>query len=556
MTFTKKYTYSVEVCHSELGNIGGGKLSFGGGQQISIQLSITNQLPQSDSELPLGIINAVDEKGRNYTLCNSTVYGTTIYADFLIQGKISDLRFNRVDIRYSDISEWFMRWRRINGKIGETLNWEQLPQEIDASFHQCGRNYNLKTEYIGNIDQIGEDHILHEHIEFCLQSEEGYLSLEDIHKKTRELACLLSILVCHPISLINLSALTDSKKYHQIYFPTFQPVNRSLSDERFLLSCFVQKHALDGQWSNILQNFFNSPHRKIRWTRVAGMQRYNDFWEYKAFGYISLLDSHVTHLASENTNTLTPPPTRKMKALETELKKKALNLEQSAITSTLEAVRKIFSFKSTKDFKKKFQFATKSTNPDIIKIVNLSDDDFKFIKNIRDSIAHGNDIGLEDDEYSRVSEIVGKIELLLTYWAFTDFGLSKDIFLKALTNPFSRLRQASKIDTKHLARVTNAAEFFQVTPEVFQTIADRRGAGVFTCFLEGPNGEIELSDHFMQALTEWRKRRHLGAFTSKQIFGVDDNVVRDVSHMYIECGDESLEFHGAYVFDRLRVTLP
>lgn len=142
----------------------------------------------------------------------------------------------------------------------------------------------------------------------------------------------------------------------------------------------------------------------------------------------------------------------------------------------------------------------------------------------------------------------------MTYWAYIDFGLSKADFLKGLNNPLSRLRRLSQIDAKHLARVSETAEFFQVSPEVFRKLSSRKGLGAFACFVEGPNREIEFSDHFQQKHLDWHNARHTGMSTFEQIFDVEAGIVRHVPHLFIECGDESIEFHGSCVFDKSRLS--
>ena len=65
---------------------------------------------------------------------------------------------------------------------------------------------------------------------------------------------------------------------------------------------------------------------------------------------------------------------------------------------------------------------------------------------------------------------------------------------------------------------------------------------------------FEFSDHFAQIHTNWHSGRHKGKFTLDQIFGVTPDVVRHVGHMYIECGERSLEFHSAYLFDASKLS--
>ncbi|KLU21962.1 hypothetical protein EOS_33000 [Caballeronia mineralivorans PML1(12)] len=550
MTFAEEHTYAVELRHDELGDLGNGKLTFGGGQQVSAQLSMLSPIPHSEDKYPLGVVRAIDDKGKHYALCGCVAYGLTIYADYLITGEVPDLQFDRVDIRYSDISEWFLQWCSINGTVGDTLTWERLPQHIDTDFVDAGRQFNLTTEYVGTLDHRGEDHILHEHVDFCIQPTAGVITFDEARGKAMQLACLFSILVGHPISILELYLRTTSQDFCGLYFPTFKPVPRDLSNDRFLLSCFIQKHFLDGQWQTILQNFFGSEHRKIRWTRLAGMQRYDDFWEYEALGYVTLLDSYVSHHMGHRKGAVVAPPSRKMRIMEATLEQLAPSLNKALVTSILAAVSRIFSSRPGQSFSQKYEATIAASDVDVIRIINISDEDFQLIKKVRNNVAHGNEIGLDDDELQQIHVVVRRIELLLTYWAFVDFGLSKIDFLKGLNNPFSRLRRLTNVNAKHLARVTKTAEFFQVSSQVFGALSSQKGIAAFACFLEGPNGEIEFSDHFMQMQRDWQKARRTGMFTADQIFGVSLDAVRHVNHMYIECGEETLEFHGTYVFNQ------
>ncbi|APA88971.2 hypothetical protein BJG93_27265 [Paraburkholderia sprentiae WSM5005] len=552
--FTEEHKHAVEFHHDELGSLGEGKLSFGCGRQVSGQLPLTSPIPHSDTAYSLGVVHAIADNGKTYTLHGCKAYGLTIYADYLIAGKVSDPQFQSVSIRYCDISEWFLQWRRIKGNVGEELTWIELPQQISVMFMEGRREFNLTTEYEGDVTSSGEDHVIHEHIEFALMQTGGTLTLDDARNKAMEIACLLSILIAHPVSIVNMHVeIADTKRFHRLYFPTFQPVPRDTSDSEFVHSCFTQKHLLDGHWQVIIQNYYRSPHRAIRWTRLAGMQRYDGFWEYKVLGYISLLDSYVSHHAGRGGGSLTPPSQEKMSRIRDELGRLSSRLDQVASDKILDVISQTFSFSREPRFPEKYQAAIAATDGDIVKIVNIRERDFRLIKRVRDKVAHGEDIGLEDGDLDQIGTLVSRIELLLTYWAYLDFGLSKAEFLEGLSNPRCRLRRYAQIDEKHLARVARTAEFFEVPSATFRALSSRKGLGAFACFLEGPGRQIAFADHFWQKQKDWHNARHTGMFTAEQIFGVKATAVRHVPHLFIECGDDSLEFHGVHIFDSSRL---
>ncbi|CAE6779030.1 hypothetical protein [Paraburkholderia nemoris] len=547
MTFLEEKTLRVELSSGTFGSLGEAKLTFGGGTLITAHLSMLSQLPTGETDYPIGTLHAKSEQGRSFTLYECKLYGLTVYADYLIAGHVPEPQFQRIDVRYADVSEWFLQWRKIEGKVGETLTWSNLPDELSASFEDGGRSFHLRTEYGGHVGHNGNDHVLHERVDFALRPAAGLLTLLDAREKAMELACLLSILIAQPTSILELAVQTPAGRYFDLYFPTFKPVSRDASVDDFVRDCFVQKHWLDGKWETILRRYFDSPHRKIRWTRLAGMQRYEGFWEYNALGYVSLLDSYVSHNPPKKE--VRPPRPERMKRLADALSAFAPPLGQKVLTATLDAVREAFSSPQEAKFPEKYAAAITSTDPDIIKIVNLSDENFRLIKKVRDKVAHGQALELEEGELQQIHVLVYRIELLLTYWAYRDFGLSKEDFLKGLGFPSTRLRRVAQIDQKHLARLTGSAEFFSLDASSFEALALRKHPGVFACFTVQQGGEIAFSDHFTQMQNDWHSGSHRGAFTPDQIFGVAQDVVRHVGHMYVECGDQALEFHSAYLFD-------
>lgn len=479
------------------------------------------------------------------------MYGHAIYADYLIAGDVPDAEFQRIDIRYSDISEWFLQWRTIDGVVGEKLTWSGLPQKISADFDDANRRFHLTTEYVGYVGHNGKDHVLHEYIEFAIRPASGRLTAQDAKEKAMEFACLLSILIAQPVSILAVTVQTQAGRNFALYFPTFRPVVRDTSINDFLRDCFTQKHWLDAYWESVIQKYFQSAHRKIRWMRLAGMQRYEGFWEYKTLGYVSLLDSYVSHNLLKKI--VVPPRAKSMSKLQDALNGVSPRLDSRMLTDVLDAVRQAFSHLQEATFPEKYATAIASTDADIVKIINITGENFRLIKKVRDKIAHGDAIELKEAEFQQIHIVVTRIELLLTYWAYVDFGLSKGDFLKGLKSPFNRLRRLAQVDEKHLARVTDAAAFFALDADGFGHLSSYSGSGVFACFTEGPNREITFSEHYTQMHKDWHMGHHKGVFTADQIFGVSPDVVRHVSHMYVECEGKALEFHSAYIFDESKL---
>jgi hypothetical protein len=416
--------------------------------------------------------------------------------------------------------------------------------------------FTIRSEYVASHSAQGEDHVLHEHVEFIFERTIGKFSLRDLQSKALELACLLSILIAYPISIVSVEAMTDDGRLYHAYSPTFKKVERDLSDSSFWIKCFVQRRAIEDRWQTILENYYKSIYRKASWVRLAGMQRYEGFWEYKALGYVSLLDKYVTQRAKGVKGLLaTGPSPEKLSEFKDAIAQLLPPLVDAQRDELIDVVGRVFASERGMTFSQKYKLALANTDDDIVRIINLSDDDFKLIKRVRDKIAHGNDPGLQESDFGNASVIVSRIALLMTYRAFLDLGLTTADFLQCLTTTHSRLRFESQPDAIHLARVTKTAKFFNVSRAKFQALSKLKGLKVFACFVQDGKGEIEFSEPYTKMYRDWQKNssRKAGVYSFEEIFGVENDVIEVVGQAYIESGTDQLELHHMFVFDGSRL---
>ena len=288
------------------------------------------------------------------------------------------------------------------------------------------------------------------------------------------------------------------------------------------------------------------------------MQRYDGFWEYKALGYVSMLDRYVTEFTKsvQGLSTRGVLPDRLLEFREgIGQLSHPLSIDQSEQLLALAA--RVFEQERELTFAEKYEVALAHTNRDIARIINLSDEDFRLIKRVRDKIAHGDDAGLEQQDFQRVGTIVARLTLLLTYWAYLDVGLTDADFMECLTRTHHQLRFQALIDRVHLARMTGTAEFFSVSAIKFRSFAAGLVPKSSACFVQDARGEIEFSDRYTKIYREWQadRTRGPGAFSFSDIFGVGEGVVRTVSEAYIESGSEQLPLHQVFIFDEAGLSL-
>lgn len=436
MMFSEERRHTVRLHHREIGDLGEGTLTFGGETIAVADMGLFNVSPKLRSARSLDIVGAKSGDGQTFTLCHCTVHGSVIYATYLVCGDITEDCFKRIDVRYSDISEWFLNRQHVDGKVGEQLTWVRLVPHFSVNVTEGERQFTVSSNYHGSRNHIGEDYIVHEHVEFSFETHKADFHLEDVRRKTLDLGALLSLLINYPISVISIDVLTGSDRLYPAYFGTFKQLERDKS-RNFPHQCFLQKHVLDGRWAVILQKYFAGGELKELWVRLAGMQRYVGFWEYRLLAYVSLLDKY----ANWHARTATVP--NKWDELKSEVVKIAPQLDATAVKAIIKAAKSLLSHPSP--FGAKYDFSIRQTDIDILKIISMSDAEFKIIKSVRDRIAHGENPDVSEDDFPSVNNVVSKIALLLTYWTFLYFGLERADFLKALNSTQNKLRFAAPL---------------------------------------------------------------------------------------------------------------
>jgi hypothetical protein len=544
--------HNVQLHHAQLGHVGEGKLHFGGNLWAQVSLSLPAPAALADGT-QFDMVRAVTEDGTSFSLCVCKVHGHALHAEYVIEADLTATEIDSIRVQYSDVSEWFLHWQNVKGDVGETLTWTQVPQAIEVTVKTQDEHFELRSEYMASRQRQGEDLVLHEHVEFVFTAKARRFGLADIKAKTHELSCLLSILLAYPATIARVMVSQDAARHFcLVHFPTFERPDRDMDDSGFWLRCFIQQPALESRWQSTLDHYYRSKYRRVCWVRLAGMQRYEGFWEYKALGYVSVLDRYLSiRFKGKKRSAPEPPSKERLEKFRRHLAKDLPKLTPARRTQIVKVASRSFASDDA-TFGDRYRLAMTATDADVAKIVGLSDEEFRLIKRVRDKIAHGDDHGLKDDEFTNVIRTEGKIALLLTYWAFLDFGLTTRDFIKCLKTTHSKLRFSALLNELHLSRVTGSAQFFPVTMEKLQFLRGIKALKLFGCCIEDESGEMNYSEEFTKIYEDWRKdpSKSSGVQNSESIFGVDKARARIVGQGYFECGDERLGVHHMWVIKR------
>ncbi|MEX3969704.1 HEPN domain-containing protein [Paraburkholderia caribensis] len=533
-------------------------LTFGGGEWTCLRFG--DRAPGSVAGIAkLDMLKCISEAGDIYSLCHCDLTGNAAYADYVVEGDPASSKFDRISVRYADVSEWYLRSQTITGTVGMELVWRQIPEQVSVIVDSKDEVFSVESAYVSSRRIQGEELVLHEHIQFIFTAEVPAWEPAEVRTKVHRLSCLLSILMGYPATTLSVSVGQQGGSSMRLHYPTSDRPARDVGDPGFVPKLLVQQHQLAGRWKAVLDAYFTSKYREVCWVRLAGMQRYEGFWEYRTLGYVSLLDSYLTiRFEKVKSSAPVPPAQKKLAAFRQAIVEEFSELAQSQIERILELAQQSFSSKEP-DFGEKYRMAMAETDAGVRQIIGLSDDDFKYIKKIRDRIAHGKDHGLKDGNYTPVSRAVAKIILLLTYWALRDFGLETADFIESLASTRSSLRAEANVDEVHLSRLSGRASFFQISRQKLDALRSTRGIRVDACFVEDASGQIDYSADLTRSFREWRHndgKGRSGPISASLALGLDPADTRFVNECYLEAGDDRLELFNMWLISHSAISRP
>ena len=98
MQFSEEHTYTVNLHHRDLGELGEAELTFGGERPVVAQMGLLSAGSRLGAKRSLDLVSAKTEKGHAFTLCQCTIHEFAIYATYLVCGDITEDRFHRIDV--------------------------------------------------------------------------------------------------------------------------------------------------------------------------------------------------------------------------------------------------------------------------------------------------------------------------------------------------------------------------------------------------------------------------------------------------------------------------
>jgi len=547
--FSVRHKHFVTVYHEEFGEVGQGTLLFGKGEWAHLNFRLSSPSKLEDGETYPRLV-AKAASGEVFTLFGCAFHVFYAAIDFIVEGEMS-AEFPRICVRYSEASEWFLGRQRLDGEVGETLTWVNKPEPIAVNVRTDTEHFALSTSVVGNHTHSGEDHSISEHVIFTFERLGGLFGVDDVPRHCRQLSNFLSVLIAQPVNIISVGLADDATGFHYAYFPHFKMKSKKGGDGTWL-RWLIQRDRLDGRWESVLERYYRSEFREVAWARLAGMQRYKGFWEFRTFGYVSMLDGFVQKKSYDQKVGISPPSEKRMKKFRNKLAQLPGSLTEEQRADIVGLARESFSKKEEKSFAWCYNYACSTSDEAVVSVINISDNDFSIIKTARDAIAHGGDYNLSIYPIELLFKLVSKITLLLTYWAYVDFGLTAKDFLRCLYETHNRLVQGSEIDKASLDRFLDTAPFYRASEQRFDEIASSKGDRIHVCLVRDESGEVRLSEKYAKRVEDWKTSRKTGFIGHAELLGVEASQVTYSGTAYVEDGKRTHRLTSVYLIDETK----
>lgn len=543
----QKRTLSAKLTHPDVGDVGQGKLTFGYSCSATFSFDLFEpQIRPTEAQLTEGLV-AEAEDGTKWSLFGCKRYGHSLFADFVVQYGMQAAQVQKFEVRYSDVSDWFFPQMRIDEDLGTKIEWTSMPAPLVAEVAQPGLNFKCESHYNAFLVQRGEDRNLHQHFEFHFTATQDRFTLVQVRDLAHRFAQLLSLLLAHPCSIVEIDVSPDGIHGGRLYYGVSKapiPPEETTDDPSYVgwRAFFISKNDVDPCWNDVVNRFFQSQHRDVVWARLAGMQHFEGFWEYRILGYVTLLDSYVS--TEVNKGPAVRPTTRKLTRLEASLSHMKSALTPAQTTEVLDAVADLFSSKKT--FESRFEGLMATLDKRVVQVIGFHPEDFERIKELRDEVAHGLEISYKSSDLTQMLTIMHRLVLLLTYLFFLELGLG-GIFLRSLDRTRNEVRLRAGIEQRHLDRALRPDRFFTVLPDQLEVIKARPRRLISTCLVVDEKGALSYSQEYSQRLQD-AMSNNAGRDPYQQL-GLPAQAVRYLSEAYFEADGRVESVHSVVIVD-------
>ncbi|MDO6487901.1 hypothetical protein Q4503_09330 [Colwellia sp. 6_MG-2023] len=484
--FLDEFSVNVEVFTTSGTAVGSGNLSVK-----------KNRSPQVNFDLNTDIFKYAKQKvfickseKYQYQLLECDIFDNTIFPSIFIRGKEKRAKFKKVYLLLQGLSQWMDSNGSFELTDSEIIR-KRDTRTFDVEINLGGKKISLSNEHWCDTKHVKDNNYqLNQYSLLRIESKNSSWSITELIAIINDIRTFFTLLLGHSIGVEYVLDATAKNTTQSVYFVNAtRDTNEAILPEK----CFVSSSFLfkKNKWEGLLQGYFSGCNEQYKnvWARISGMLSYEGFWEYRILAYISLVDRYVSIFAKNEESSLSPGQFRKhrrvarisLENLKSECKLTNEDKEKfnAVIDSMCTQVSENIHNTSISSFNDKFDLKVSRTNLNIIEVLGFKDVDFTHLKQLRNSVAHGDEPKIQNESNITYEvTVTNKVVLLLRYWTFIDIGFTHSEFIGFLRNwmyPITQQAQINKVSLdvaagNYLFLKTNKTNFLKAKKYNFKCL--------------------------------------------------------------------------------------
>jgi hypothetical protein len=391
--------------------------------------------------------------GVSYLLIDCETTGATFYPKYIVKSEINFVEsFSGFYVLFRGFSEWIIGDKNIVSD-GDKLVIQHESRKFSLELDNA---YKISNEYwFSNGNSKKASATFNEYCLIKVESTSGVFSLDKTRELIYDLKRIFSLLSGVNIDVEFVTNLSGGSDEASFYFASDQKNDELDFNNVFFSPEYLFKYS---KIEDALKQYYLHSKSKFNdvWNRLLGMLEYQGYWEFRILGIVALLDKVVSVYADSINSKLISKD--KFSGLKKEIEKTIyeFNLDaqgcigeehKSLYKSLIQKLNDGFVNRHYSTFKEKFDLLISSVDPDVKEIINLTEDQFKHLKRIRDAIAHGEtpETKLKGD-ITIEGIIVAKVTLILLYLAYKDLSFNEIDFIEMIDKFDNKLINRAKLN--------------------------------------------------------------------------------------------------------------
>lgn len=506
-----------------------------------------------DIALSKGEKNYLDCKSETHTyrLHYNELLADDIWPRYVTENKSLE-HTHGVEVLLSGLSEWIDQSTSFDITERE-IRKDRPSNEFDEVINYSGKEYRISSKYNCVISKKkNRDFIVSETTTVSLVNTQNAITLEHAESLTYKVKNLFSLLLMAPLSIESVWLVDgEGKNRTPLYFST---ISHSGPPYRNTIDCLIHPRRISNDigWSTIFESYFSDEKTEVfenMWSRIPMLLSYRGTWDYQILGYVSILDSYCSGHSARKGKKLGGADYKSLRmdlCLVIDRYQESLGDEyKEVLVSFKEGINSIKNT-SLPTFREKYNFMLSGVDERIRKIVNFSTDEFRDIKSIRDSAAHGLPIDTKENrDISYEFSLKDRLLVLLTYLVFRDMGISPIEFAKSLKYTFAQFVMNSGINTVERDKLAGTVPFWCVDKNNFDLAKESKRTYVGIEF-DRSIQKYKFSSSVTNECQKWLstmhpQNRYLIDYIKDAMYKSSDVDIEYIDQAYLVCGDEYIE---------------